>query len=196
MTHRGLGISNFGVQARPVLFMPNHPGYIDPIIIMTLLWPKFRARPLLWEGMFLNPFLYPFLGLIRAVRIPDLRQASGEARQRAEQALVEVVAGLKRGENFIVWPAGHAERDGSERLGAARAAADILRAMPDATVVLVRTRGVWGSSFSYAFTGRAPSLGKRLLQGVGFLVANLLVFMPRRPVQITLERVDRRTSWA
>jgi long-chain-fatty-acid--[acyl-carrier-protein] ligase len=188
----GLGISDFGFQARPVLFLPNHPGYIDPIIMMTLLWPRFRARPLLWEGMFLNPFLYPFLGLIRAVRIPDLRQASGEARQRTEQALAEVVAGLGRGENFIVWPAGHAERDGSERLGAARAAADILRAIPDATVVLARTRGVWGSSFSYAFTGRAPSLGKRLLQGVGFLVANLLVFMPRRPVQITLERIDRR----
>ena len=38
-THRGLGISDFGVQARPVLFMPNHPGYIDPIIsgIMTVI---------------------------------------------------------------------------------------------------------------------------------------------------------------
>src|SRR5439155_26320831 len=104
----------------------------------------------------------------------------------------EASPALGRGENCGAWPAGDVERDGGVELGASRRAADILRAMPDATVVLVRTRGVWGSSFSYAFTGRAPSLGKRLLQGVGFLVANLLAFMPRRPVQITLERIDRR----
>jgi long-chain-fatty-acid--[acyl-carrier-protein] ligase len=175
-----------------VLFLPNHPGYIDPMIVLTLLWPKFKARPLLWEGMFLNPLLYPFLGLIRAVRIPDLRQASAEARQRTEEAFAEVMAGLKRGENFLVWPAGRAERDGSERLGGARAAADILRAIPNSTMVLARTRGVWGSSLSYAYTGDSPPLVKRLLQGAGLLLANLLAFMPRRQVQITFERVDRR----
>jgi long-chain-fatty-acid--[acyl-carrier-protein] ligase len=188
----GFRIPDIGLPAGPVLFLPNHPGYIDPMIVLTLLWPKFRARPLLWEGMFLNPFLYVFLGLIRAVRIPDLRQASDSARQKTEQAIAEVMAGLRRGENFIVWPAGHAERDGSERLGGARAAADILRAIPDATVVLVRTRGIWGSSFSYAYTGRSPPLGKRLLQGLGWLMANVLIFMPRRSVQMTFERMDRK----
>jgi long-chain-fatty-acid--[acyl-carrier-protein] ligase len=188
----GFRFSDFGFPTERVLFLPNHPGYIDPMIVLTLLWPKFRARPLLWEGMFLNPFLYPFLGLIRAVRIPDLRQASAEARQRTEEAFAEVMAALKRGENLIVWPAGRAERDGSERLGGARAAADILSAIPDATIILVRTRGVWGSSFSYAYTGRAPPLGLRLLQGAGLLLANLLAFMPRRHVRITFERVDRR----
>jgi long-chain-fatty-acid--[acyl-carrier-protein] ligase len=189
--HFGFRISDFGIPTKPVLFLPNHPGYIDPMIMMTLLWPKFRARPLLWEGMFLNPFLYPYLGLIRAVRIPDLRQASPEVRQRTEQALAEVAAGLRDGESFIVWPAGHAERDGGEHLGGARAAADILRAVPDATIVLVRTRGIWGSTFSYGFTGGAPPLGKRLFQGVAFLIANLLLFMPRRSVTITFERIDR-----
>jgi long-chain-fatty-acid--[acyl-carrier-protein] ligase len=191
-THQGFGISDFGIQARPVLFLPNHPGYIDPMIMMTLLWPKFHARPLLWEGMFLNPFLYPFLGLIRAVRIPDLRPGSVEARQKAEEAIAEVASGLKRGENFLVWPAGHAERDGRERLGGARAAADILRAIPDATIVLVRTRGIWGSRFTYAFTGQAPNLGKQLLLGLWFLLVNPTLLIPRRSVRITLQPMDRR----
>jgi long-chain-fatty-acid--[acyl-carrier-protein] ligase len=185
-------VPDLALPTEGVLFLPNHPGYIDPMIVLTLLWPRFRARPLLWEGMFLNPFLYPSLGLIRAVRIPDLRQASAEARRQAEEAIAEVMDGLRRGENFIVWPAGQAERDGRERLGGARAAADILRAIPNAMVVLVRTRGIWGSSFSYAYTGRSPPLGKRVLQGFGWLIANALLFMPRRPVQITFEPIDRR----
>src|SRR5436309_3312284 len=58
-------------------------------------------------------------------------------------------------------------------------------------VVLVHTRGVWGSSFSYAQTGKAPLLGRRLLAGAGCLLANLLVLMPRRRVDITVERLDR-----
>jgi long-chain-fatty-acid--[acyl-carrier-protein] ligase len=176
----------------PVLVLPNHAGYIDPMIVYTLLWPTLRARPLLGEGMFLNPGLYPFLKLMQAVRVPDLERASAEARQRTEQAIADVIAGLRRGENFILWPSGRAQRDGTERLGAARAAADILRAVPEANVVLVRTGGIWGSSLSYAYTGAAPPLGRRLLQALGLLLANLLVFMPRRQVNITIERIDRQ----
>src|SRR5260370_4432260 len=151
---------NWRELTRPVLILPNHPGYVDPIIMLTLLWPSLRPRPLLWEGMFLNPILYPCLGMIRAVRIPDLSQASAEARTQTEQAIDEVIGGLRRGENYLIWPAGRAERDGRERLGGARATADILRAVPNATVVLARARRVWGSSFSYAYTRKSPPLGR------------------------------------
>src|SRR5439155_9547226 len=48
-----------------------------------------------------------------------------------------------------------------------------------------------GSSFSYAWTGKQPNLTRRLLAGAGWLLAKLLFFMPRRPVEITVERVDR-----
>jgi long-chain-fatty-acid--[acyl-carrier-protein] ligase len=185
------GETNWRDLPRPVLIMPNHPGYIDPMIMLTLLWPRLKPRPFLWEGMFLNPLMYPCLGMIRAVRIPDLSQASAEARKQTEQAIEEVIAGLRQGENYLIWPAGRAERDGQERLGAARAAADIIRAAPEATILLARTRGIWGSSFSYAFTGSSPPLGRRLLEGVGLLLANLVFFMPRRRVQITFERIRR-----
>jgi long-chain-fatty-acid--[acyl-carrier-protein] ligase len=174
-----------------VLILPNHPGYVDPIIMLMLTWPSLRPRPLLWEGMFLNPVLYSVLGLVRAVRIPDLSQANAEARLQTEQAIEEVISGLKRGENYLVWPSGRAERDGQERLGGARATADILRAVPQTTILFVRTRGVWGSSFSYAYTGQTPPILKRLLQGVGLLLANLIFFMPRRRIHITFEAMKR-----
>src|SRR5262249_48810222 len=51
--------------------------------------------------------------------------------------------------------------------------------------------GVWGSRFSYAQTGEAPSLMGGLLKGFLWIVANLVFFMPRRRVTITVEPVDR-----
>src|SRR5262245_49349959 len=84
----------------PVLVLPNHPGYIEPALLMSSLWPLLRPRPVVFEGTFLNPILYPFLKLIDAVRIPGTGQASAEARQRTEQALAEVISGLKGGKRF------------------------------------------------------------------------------------------------
>lgn len=184
------GLERLRNLPRPILVLANHPGYIDPIILITMLWPILRPRPLLLEGMFHGPMLASVMSLLRAVRIPNLRQASANARARTEQAIAEVIAGLKRGENFIVWPSGRAQRDGAERLGATRATADILRAVPEAQVVLVRTRGIWGSSLSYAYTGQQPPLGLRLRQGLLLILANLIVFMPRRQVSIAFEAID------
>jgi long-chain-fatty-acid--[acyl-carrier-protein] ligase len=175
---------------RPVLLLPNHPGYIDPLIILTYLYYPFRPRPVLYEDNFRSPLLRPLVKLLRAVPIPELDRPSHEALERTERAVAEVIEGLRRGEDFVLWPSGRVQRDGVERLGAARALTDILRAVPDATVVLVRTRGVWGSIFSYA-PGRTPRLGRCFLIGLLWLATNLLFFMPRRRVDITIEPLDR-----
>jgi long-chain-fatty-acid--[acyl-carrier-protein] ligase len=175
-----------------ILILPNHSGYIDPVLLLTVLWPSLRPRPMLLESSFRSPLLHPLLKLLRAVRVPDLDQPSAEARQRTRQAIAEVIEGLRKGENHVLWPSGRAQRDGIERLGGAEAATEVLRAVPEAAVVLVRTRGVWGSMFSYAFTGRPPPLMRRLGTGLILLLVNLLVFMPRRRVDITFEHLDGR----
>src|SRR5262249_57371263 len=115
----------------------------------------------------------------------------GTARVQAEVVIATLVEGLKKGENYCLWPSGHTQPRGVERVGAARAAADILRAVPETTVVLVRTRGLWGSSFSWAYTGQKPPLMRRFVAGAGLLLANLLFFMPRRRIQMTVRRVVR-----
>src|SRR5579883_1387953 len=96
----------------PILILPNHPGYIDPVIVLTTLWPWLHPRPVLYDEYFRHPLLHPFANLLRAVRIPDLERASMEARQRAEQAIAEMIEALRRGENVILWPAGHIQHDG------------------------------------------------------------------------------------
>lgn len=179
-----------GMQG-PTLVLPNHPGYIDPPLVFVALWPTLKMRPMVYEGNFKNPVLWPLAKLLNAVPVPDLEQASSQARARAEEAVAGVIEGLKRGESHILWPAGRVERDGTEKLGGARALADILKAVPEANVVLVRTRGVFGSSFSFARTGSAPSLGKNLLRGLGLILGSLFFFLPRRTVDITVEKIER-----
>ncbi len=177
----------------PVLILPNHPGYIDPPLVLAALWPALKPRPMVYEGIYRNPLLWPFLKLLRGLPVPDLNvRASAQAREKAQTAVQAVMEGLKRGENYILWPSGRIRRGGDgEVLGGARALTEILKAAPNATIVLVRTTGVWGSMFSYARTGDEPALTKRLFVGIGLLFANLLFFAPRRRVDITVEKLDR-----
>jgi long-chain-fatty-acid--[acyl-carrier-protein] ligase len=170
----------------PFLILPNHPALMDPPNVVRALWGTFRMRPVLLETNFESPFLAPFGWLLRAIRVPETERASAEAKQRAEAAIGAVIAALRAGDSVVLWPAGTTSRDGVERLGAARATAEVLRAVPQATVVLVRTRGLWGSSFSWA-RGRKPRLKERLPAGLGWLILNLFVFAPRRRIHIHVE---------
>ncbi len=170
----------------PYLFLPNHPAYADPPNVLAQLWRAFRPRPMLLETNFQNPVLGPIGWLMNAIKVPDLTSASAEARQRAEGAVATAVAALKQGDNVILWPSGRLTRDGAEHLGGTRAVADILAAMPAVTVVLVRTRGLWGSGFSWAH-GTPPSIPRGLGRGVGVVLANLVALTPRRRVTLTLE---------
>ncbi|HEV3385427.1 MAG TPA: phosphopantetheine-binding protein, partial [Gemmata sp.] len=169
----------------PYLILPNHPALADPPNLIVHLWPAFLMRPLLLESNFRNPILGPFGWLLRAIKVPDIVRASAEDRAKAEAAVADVIASLKAGENVILWPSGRLSRDGAERLGGARTAADVLAAVPNVTVVLARTRGLWGSMFSWA--DGAPSIIGGLLRGLALLAANLFVFAPRRRATVTLE---------
>jgi long-chain-fatty-acid--[acyl-carrier-protein] ligase len=173
------------------LVLPNHPAYMDPPLTFTSLWPALQPRPLLFEGNFQNPVLYPLMKLIRAVQVPDMERPSAKARARTEKAIAEVIEGLRKGENHMMWPSGYLWRDGQERLGGAQAVTEILRAVPEANIVLVRTRGLWGSMSSFAPTGERPHFLGCLGRGAAWLVANLLMLTPRRRIDITVERLDR-----
>ncbi|MBX9583541.1 MAG: AMP-binding protein [Gemmataceae bacterium] len=170
----------------PYLILPNHPALMDPPNLLVRLWPRFQMRPMLLETNFQNPVLAPVMGLARAIRVPDTDTASAEARQKAEEAVRQVADALRAGENVILWPTGRIQRDGVERVGGARTAADVLAAVPDVTAVLIRTRGLWGSMFSCAW-GDRPQIVGALLKGAGLLLANLVLFAPRRRVSVTVE---------
>jgi long-chain-fatty-acid--[acyl-carrier-protein] ligase len=175
----------------PYLMLPNHPAFIDPPLLMAFLWPTFRFRPMLLETNFQNPILAPFVPILRAIPIPDIERASAADRQRVEEAVGAAVAALRAGDNVIVWPSGRLQRNGIESIGGSRSVADILAAVPNVTVVLVRTRGLWGSMFSVAATGQRPHLMALLFRSVLLYLANLIIFTPRRHITIKMEPFTR-----
>ncbi|MBY0460177.1 MAG: AMP-binding protein [Gemmataceae bacterium] len=187
-----VGMEDVLKRPGPYLIMPNHPAFTDPPNLLVKLWPAFKMRPLLLETNFRSPLFAPVAFLLRAIYMPDVVRMSAEDRQRAEAAVGEVIATLRGGESVIIWPSGRLSRDGCERLGGARTAADVLAAVPNATVVLARTRGLWGSMFSWA--DGPPSLVGLFVRGLGLWAANLFLFAPRRRVTVTLEAFppDRR----
>jgi acyl-CoA synthetase (AMP-forming)/AMP-acid ligase II/1-acyl-sn-glycerol-3-phosphate acyltransferase/acyl carrier protein len=177
----------------PTLVMPNHPAYIDPPLVLTHLRIKGGIRPTVHAMNYRNPVLYPLMRLVDALEVPDLSEHSQDAREQTLSMIDAVVSGLERGENFLLYPSGRAQRRGLEEIGANRAAAEVLTRCPAANIVLVRTRGIFGSSFSYAYTGHAPNLSRCVLRVFGWGIANLLLLAPRRKVTMTVEVIDRNS---
>ena len=176
----------------PTLVMPNHPGLIDPPLVLANVRIPGGVRPIVTTSMYRKPLLYPLMRLVNAIEVPDLEEHSRDAREKTLTMLDTVAAGLNRGENFLIYPAGRTERRGIEEIGATRAVADLLERCPQANIVLVRTRGVWGSIFTMAYTGEHPNLERCVLRALGWVLAALFVFLPRRNVTMTVERIDRR----
>lgn len=174
----------------PILLLPSHPAFVDPPLVFTNLYPYLRPRPLLFEDNFHNPFMYPLLFALDAIRVPNLAKVSAEARHKTGEAIQNVINALQAGQNVILWPSGRLERDGVERLGAARTVSDVLKSVPEVKMLLCRTKGLWGSRYSYGYDGNTPPLIPRAATGLLWLLAGLFFLVPKRNVTITLRLVD------
>ncbi len=188
---RVTGLEQLADLEGPTLVMPNHPGYIDPPLVLSHVRLGRPVRPVVFAGMYRAVGLYPIMRMIEALEVPDLAEHSQAAHERTLAMIDSVVEGLDRGENFLIYPSGRLRRQQGEVIGAARATHEILQRVPQANVVLVRTLGVWGSMFTYARTGTEPPLGRRVLQSILWMSANLLFFAPRRKIHIHIEVVPR-----
>lgn len=177
----------------PALVVPNHPGFIDPVLVMTQLGAEIPLRPLVVSFMYQPIHLRPLMLFVNALEVPDMEQQSASSREKIEPLIRTVVAGLDRGDKFLIYPAGKIERTGLEQIGLTRAVPDILAQRPDTTLVLVRTVGVWGSISTFAPTGKMPDLVQNFFQAVGTLLSNLIFFAPRRRIRMTIEIVDPKT---
>lgn len=167
---------------RGILFLPNHPALIDPVIMMALLGRHFSPRALADQRQ-VDRFLIRTLARRSGVRtIPDL-DLTGSAAAAVREKLKESIEGLGRGENLLLYPAGRIYRGYLEDLRGASAVETFLAQLPRVRVVLVRTRGLWGSGFSRA-SGGPPQVGRTLVRGLLGLLASGVFLAPRRRVQI------------
>lgn len=170
---------------RGLLILPNHPALIDPPIVLSRLMPIFFPRTLADAEQIDRPIIRSLARLFRTYALPDPVAGGPEARLQIEALLERCKADLKNGDSILLYPSGHIYRSRYEQLGGNSAVETILREVPSVRVVLVRTRGLWGSSFSRA-SGRAPRLGSVLRRALLTLLRNGLFFSPRRTVTIEL----------
>ncbi len=168
-----------------ILFLPNHPALIDPIILYAHLHGRFAPRGFGDKDQ-VDRFFIRFFAQRWGVRtIPSMAKYGPSARAQIERVLDESIEGLKRGENLLLWPAGRAYRSCRENLGANSSVDRILQNFPDVRIVLVRTMGLWGSGFSWA-GGQEPIVSRVLRKGLFSLLASGIFFAPRRKVTIEL----------
>lgn len=172
-----------------ILFLPNHPSvFVDPSLVTLSVWPKFPIRPMVVEYQFYTPVVNSLMHYLDALPVPDFANTSNTLKKkRTEKVIQTVIEGLKKGDNFLIYPAGKTKQTGYESIGGSSAVQHIIHNTPEANVVLVRVKGLWGSSFSRAYTGKAALMFPTIWQGMKHVFKNLLFFTPRRQVIIELE---------
>ena len=168
---------------RGIVFFPNHPALIDPVILYTYLHPVFDIHGIGDRDQVEQPVIGWFAKRLGVRAIGSIALYGSAVRNEIERVLDESIAGLKRGENLILWPAGQIYRSYLENLRGNSSVERILQQHPDVRVVLIRTRGLWGSRFGWA-SGPAPQVGKVLSRGVLQLLASGIFFAPRREITI------------
>ncbi len=176
-------------DSRGILFIPNHPALIDPPIVFSSLFSRFKLRPLADENQVKSPVLSFLMKKIRCVTIPDMTLPGRNSKDGVVQAMSEVVNGLKQGDQFLFYPSGRIYRTQYESLRGNSGVAQILQEVPDVRVVLVRTTGMWGSSFSRA-SGTKPSLFKNLGKKILAILSGAIFFTPKRDVTVELSEVE------
>jgi long-chain-fatty-acid--[acyl-carrier-protein] ligase len=188
VTIKGLENLNRSTLNKPggAVFLPNHPTvFVDPTLITLAVWRKYPIRPMVVEYMYYTPIIHSVMKFMNALPIPNFVNSSNSLKKKKADRVVEtVIEDLKKGQNFLIYPAGKVKHQAREIIGGASAVHRIIQAVPEANVVLVRITGLWGSRFSRALTGKTPFMFATIWQGVKIVLKNLLFFTPRREVTI------------
>ncbi len=166
-----------------ILFLPNHPALIDPIIMYTYLMDRFAPHGFGDVDQVNRPLIGFFAKRWGVRTVPSIEKYGPAAKAEIEKVLDESIEGLKKGENLLLWLAGRVYHSKLESLGANSSVERILKKYPDVRIVLVRTRGLWGSSFGWA-SGKEPLVMPVLLKGALQLLASFIFFAPRRKITI------------
>jgi long-chain-fatty-acid--[acyl-carrier-protein] ligase len=167
-----------------VIFLPNHVALIDPAILMVRLDRGFHPRSLGDEYQITRPVVAQFARLFGVRPLPNMERQGLSVLEATRRALSETIAGVEAGECLLFYPSGRIRLQYREEIRAASGTEVLVKAVPEARIVLVRVTGLWGSSFSMAFNGKMPSVVAMGWRGLKYILANGIFFMPRRHVLV------------
>lgn len=170
---------------KPVVVLPNHPAMTDPLLLYSILGQIASLKPVMDERFFYQKGVNWLFRCIRVVPIPDFELVVNEWKERqGEQVYQNIRRSLDRKEKVIIYPGGGLKRSGKEYLGGKSFVHRLLSEDPNLEVILVRTTGLWGSSFSRAIIGDSPNFWETTKRSIVLLCKNLIFFMPKRDITI------------
>lgn len=164
-----------------ILFLPNHPALIDPVIVYTTLHQRFRPRALADRDQTQRSIMKWVSRQIGTIPIPDIKIHGAAVLDEVSAAKQECASTLQSGGNILLYPSGHIYRTRHEDLRGNSGVEELLRVAPDARIVMVRTTGLWGSRTGLA-RGEFPNLGRLLWWALWNIIRNGVFFIPKRDV--------------
>jgi 1-acyl-sn-glycerol-3-phosphate acyltransferase len=171
---------------RGILFLPNHPALIDPLILLCVITARFSVRAVADEQQANRPVIRWLAKRVRTRTLLNSREQGAGSKHRIAAMFRDIVRGLKSGEALVFYPAGRIYRQRFEDLGNNGAVEFLVRSCPDVRVVMVRTYGLWGSGFGRA-SGHPPTVLGALKRGLIGLVQSGIFFAPRRRISIEFQ---------
>ena len=116
-----------------ILFLPNHPAVIDPVIMSMILWPKFHIHPIVVEGWYYTKGIHYPMKLVGAVPLPDFNGTVNKWKQKKiAKAFAFIAEQIKKGSNFLIYPSGRLKHGAEEIVGGASFVHSLLQDCPEA----------------------------------------------------------------
>lgn len=190
---KGLSSLTIKPSSLGTLFLANHVALMDPIILEYVLWKKFKPSPVAVDYLFKDKFLSFLLSKVQAISVPSFSKFSEKSNiKKFNETCDQIVDTLCLGRNVLMYPSGQLTQDGKEHIKRQSLTFKILQKVPNVQVVLIRTEGFWGSSFSKYLTGRTPSLKNSFSNAFKVVIRRLCFFVPKRRINIYIEKCENK----
>lgn len=168
------------------LILPTHVALMDPVILFAYLWAKKRLSPVVTEDYYEVPVLKWIFKWIWAICVPDLTWDKAKTLN-TDDIVKNITNALNSWNNILLYPQWALARQGFQSIVWKKTAFyATLWAPKDTKILTVNIRGLWWSRSSWAWTGKAPNLALFVLKWLLFTIFNLILFIPKRKVEIEI----------
>lgn len=178
-----------------ILFLSSHPSHLDPSLVGFALWQN-HIRLYIWTVDYV--FKHIFLRFaarssdsVKLLKVPDVYEGrSAKHADKAKRLIQKTVEKLRKGNNVLFFPGGRQKLEPYEEISGKSAVQRILKLYPDANIVVVNIKGMWGSRFSKAVKSsersnlKASSIMRFMWNILKIILLNGVFFIPKRQVQI------------
>ncbi len=173
------------ISEKPVLVLPNHPALTDTWLLYSILGQIASFKPVMLEKYYYQKGFNWVYRLIEAIPTPDFEITVNEWKARkGDQVYQEIIQALDCRKKVMIYPAGTIKNSNRESLGGKSFVHRLVSERRDLEVILVRTTGLWGSSFSHGILEHTPDSWETLKESLFLLWKNFIFFMPKRDVTI------------